>query len=305
MNNRRLLVLGVSAGSFAGCIYLGHMSVTAMRESPFHAAHHGPALKRLVGEVEYKKFLDKGILVIDHAISEETLQLIRNEVTELMSTPNTFDKNDNNDATIRSDIVLSVYENIGLSHLVSKFAGIQLAHRAIRSIPAEMVECGLDASLYGVPMSSQLACYDGKGTNYVAHKDCPDELTFGRMNKLLQPGLQDRRLTIILYLNGSTWNSSVGESKCDGNLRCYLNTKVGDDLGDTADEIIDIEPIGGRMVIFDSRRILHEVMPTSTRRVALTSWVGGDHSQYEWLRNWCVPMDEINWAYLKPKFWFY
>ena len=38
-------------------------------------------------------------------------------------------------------------------------------------------------------------------------------------------------------------------------------------MGDTATEILDIIPKGGRMVIFDSTSILHEVLPTSDRRV--------------------------------------
>lgn len=61
---------------------------------------------------------------------------------------------------------------------------------------------------------------------------------------------------------------------------------------------MNIEPIGGRMVIFDSRTVLHEVMPSYQRRIALTCWVGGKHSTNLWLRVFCIPYREIDWSYI-------
>ena len=51
------------------------------------------------------------------------------------------------------------------------------------------------------------------------------------------------------------------------------------------------------MVIFDSKKVLHEVRPSHQRRNALTCWVGGDHSKHQWLRPFCIPFNEINWRY--------
>lgn len=50
-------------------------------------------------------------------------------------------------------------------------------------------------------------------------------------------------------------------------MRCFLGAKKDDIVGDTATEVLDIIPKGGRMVIFDSTSILHEVLPTSDRRM--------------------------------------
>jgi hypothetical protein len=104
-------------------------------------------------------------------------------------------------------------------------------------------------------------------------------------------------------LNQSTWDSStVDGENCDGNLRCFINTDANDYTGETATKVVNIEPVGGRLVIFDSKRVLHAVLPTSQRRIALTSWIGGTHSSHEWLRMMFIPFAEIDWDYLKNKF---
>ena len=50
-----------------------------------------------------------------------------------------------------------------------------------------------------------------------------------------------------------------------------------DNTGDSSNNITHIAPTGGRLVIFDSREVLHEVVPfqdTERQRIALTSWIG-------------------------------
>ena len=41
---------------------------------------------------------------------------------------------------------------------------------------------------------------------------------------------------------------------------------------DSEPRYVDIPPIGGRLVIFDAQRYLHEVRPTFRERAALTVW---------------------------------
>lgn len=65
-----------------------------------------------------------------------------------------------------------------------------------------------------------------------------------------------RKISIILYLN-EEWQSSDG-----GQLRLYLNDAAS----------IDIEPIGGRMVVFLSDQFWHEVLPANRNRISLTGW---------------------------------
>jgi SM-20-related protein len=71
-------------------------------------------------------------------------------------------------------------------------------------------------------------------------------------------GQKGRRVTAICYLN-EDWRASDG-----GALRLYLD-----------DETIEILPEAGRMVVFLSEELEHQVMPTDRDRAALTAWYRG------------------------------
>ena len=81
----------------------------------------------------------------------------------------------------------------------------------------------------------------------------------------------DRVFTCILYLNDA-W-----EPPHEGCLRIF--TAAVDEAaarsGEGLDEgsFVDVEPKGGRLVIFDSRRMLHAVRPSRAERWALTVWI--------------------------------
>jgi SM-20-related protein len=66
----------------------------------------------------------------------------------------------------------------------------------------------------------------------------------------------NRKLSFICYLN-ENWKSSHG-----GELVLYLE-----------DEDLKLAPIAGRLVIFESDKIEHEVLPTYTTRKSLTGWL--------------------------------
>jgi SM-20-related protein len=66
-----------------------------------------------------------------------------------------------------------------------------------------------------------------------------------------------RTVTCITYLN-EDWAASDG-----GQLRIWL---------DDADRTIDLEPHGGRTVLFLSDRFEHEVLPSHRERASLTGW---------------------------------
>ena len=62
-------------------------------------------------------------------------------------------------------------------------------------------------SLFGVPLTNQLACYDGDGAGYIAHRDTPRKDAKAKsplLYKILQAGLDTREITLILYLNAKT-----------------------------------------------------------------------------------------------------
>ncbi|KAL1512213.1 hypothetical protein AB1Y20_005476 [Prymnesium parvum] len=63
-----------------------------------------------------------------------------------------------------------------------------------------------------------------------------------------------RMLTVLIYL---AWEPRTG-----GQLRCHL-----------ASGSVDVEPLPGRLVIFYSQEVEHEVLPSRGRRLALTLWI--------------------------------
>ena len=59
-------------------------------------------------------------------------------------------------------------------------------------------------------------------------------------------------------------------------------------MGTTARAVLEVMPVGGRLVLFDSRSVLHEVRPHTrgdVDRVAMTMWIGGAHSARGLLRH--------------------
>ena len=111
--------------------------------------------------------------------------------------------------------------------------------------------------------SFQLALYEGDGAHYVKHLDAH------RISKI------ERKLTIIIYLN---------DCNNGGNLRLYHyddnnnnNHKEIEYQNNNKEEYMnkftDIQPIAGRMIVFESEKIEHEVLPTFENRYALTVWV--------------------------------
>ncbi|MDN3669972.1 2OG-Fe(II) oxygenase [Echinicola jeungdonensis] len=70
-----------------------------------------------------------------------------------------------------------------------------------------------------------------------------------------------RVVTTILYLN-QKWEPGDG-----GALRMYLPKCEGQE------EIMDVFPKGGRLVVFLSGEIPHEVLPTLKERVSITGWL--------------------------------
>lgn len=65
-----------------------------------------------------------------------------------------------------------------------------------------------------------------------------------------------RKLSVICYLNND-WKEEHG-----GQLRMYL-----------LDRSLDLLPTAGRLVIFRSDQIEHEVLPATRSRLSITGWV--------------------------------
>lgn len=70
-----------------------------------------------------------------------------------------------------------------------------------------------------------------------------------------------RKLSIVCYLNDECWKQENG-----GELVLYLNEK-----GIETEQVI--YPFPGRIVIFESQLIEHEVKPVKTERLSITGWL--------------------------------
>ncbi len=87
-----------------------------------------------------------------------------------------------------------------------------------------------------------------KGTYYKKHID-----TFQNDDR--------RKLSFVCYLNEEGWLPENG-----GELVLYLNKN-----GEETEKVI--YPFPGRMVIFESQIIEHEVKPVNTKRMSITGWL--------------------------------
>ena len=119
-----------------------------------------------------------------------------------------------------------------------------------------------------VPRNCMIARYPGTGAAYVAHRDNdPDRRS---------PNRNRRALTAILYANAPDWDVA----RDGGALRCHLAAPLADEDGCTAACAagcvwrgnapqlpsgtchVDIAPLPGRLVLFRSDVLLHEVRAT-------------------------------------------
>ncbi|MFT4624421.1 MAG: SM-20-related protein [Myxococcota bacterium] len=99
--------------------------------------------------------------------------------------------------------------------------------------------------------SVQLAVYRGEGARYARHRDTV-------------AGDRVRRATAVVYLNPD-WVLADG-----GCLR--IHTRYG---------ARDVEPLGGRTVLFLSDRLEHEVLPCHAVRWAATAWFRGYDAEHQ------------------------
>lgn len=310
-------------GAIGGVALLGPVSVIAMRESPKNAAScrrngfdnvDGTTVKVLPKNA-VKELKENGIVVIDNVLTAEQLSSAREDL-EIMLKNSEFSPTDQDSTEVRTDNVCWISESIGAADQKSTLRdGMRQALGLVRSIPLELIEGGilsksadadtdgggdgnnLSTMMLGVPFSNQLACYSSVNAHYIPHRDTPGKEEGHPLQSLLQPGLEDRKITIILYLNDPKWDSGaeskLGVAGTQGNLRCYLGADAADDTGETASKVLDIAPHGGRLVIFDATTVLHEVLPCPQQRAAITCWVGGKHSKFYSIRKYCIPREEM------------
>jgi len=95
---------------------------------------------------------------------------------------------------------------------------------------------------------THLAVYPGGGSRYFRHLDASSSGS-------------KRRLTMLYYMNYE-WKPIDG-----GQLRMYLPK------ADHHVAIKDVDPIGDRLLLFQSRTVEHEVLPAFSNRFAMSMWL--------------------------------
>ena len=168
-------------------------------------------------------------------------------------------------ATAPAPIALAMTYLVSVAHALNRHLGLELL----------------------APEAAMVTCFDGNGSHFVAHRDnaCEVDLSDGdsSADDDTAPAasasasaaaaldgascINAREVTAILYANAD-WDESHG-----GCLRCHIGADIDDGTGETAEEVRDVAPCAGRLVLFKSRELLHEVLPSQARRVAISLWL--------------------------------
>jgi|APGre2960657444_1045066.scaffolds.fasta_scaffold00962_2 Rps23 Pro-64 3,4-dihydroxylase Tpa1-like proline 4-hydroxylase len=141
------------------------------------------------------------------------------------------------------------------------------AIRTLKSAAAQLnAHCGMRLV---VPARAQVASYDGDGAHYRCHWDnC-------------RGGSNRRAMTLVTYAAPDDWSEGDG-----GALRCHTGAPACPEDEQDASSLkaaaaqgqqplwpfVDVQPRTGRLALFDSKQLLHEVRPCCRQRCAVTLW---------------------------------
>jgi len=250
------------------------------------------------------EWLAKGaVVVVDRVLTPAELSAVRQDLEHLASVPGALELNAKVQAgnlDTRTDRVCYIREN-GASW-PPYGQGLLHCHRLLRSVAAELEGRALDGALASgkrllVPSWTQLASYGENGGFYIRHRDgytFPSRLwytgLFGLFLWLKMGAVRRRAITAMIYLNEADWRSEEwgGTLKCwtptvvhlpchrDDNFRsscCSASAPSTAIVSPCPDECREVAPLGGRLVMFDSHAVEHEVMTTMRERWALTIWI--------------------------------
>ncbi|MBI0400365.1 2OG-Fe(II) oxygenase [Cyclobacterium marinum] len=194
-------------------------------------------------EIIVESLYEKGWCVLDHYISEEFRKELLNEQRELLmhgqfrlagiGKGETFAIK----PEIRSDKVLWMDENL-LTPLQEVYWDKM---ERLRSAINQRCFLGLKS------FEAHFAMYP-QGSFYLRHLDQFQSVSY-------------RVVSVILYLN-DTWEESDG-----GELRMFYTRPDG------IEDYKDFLPLGGRIVVFLSGEVPHEVLPTNKERISITGWM--------------------------------
>jgi len=239
----------------------------------------------LFSSEDVKQLETYGFVVLDGVVPEQAVRQMYEHAESLADKlfPVDQDGRDDDLASIKIDI-----DNPAASPL-------NLAGTFLWSLPRKLCEaasassspppnCALAARARAentaLDKFAQLAKYDKRGARYDPHVDYDPNNSDGPEGSRIS----ERNLTSILYFNVGYANEA------EGCLRVFLDDREEENRAPVAaaaaaavavtppppppppQKYVDVQPLPGRLVVFDSRRILHGVMPSYRRRWAITVW---------------------------------
>ena len=302
MNRMTAYVSMTTIAFISGILVMKEYSNGGMGESPSIAAQHlydTNQKQRVVFDADsIKQLQEEGFVVFDNILTKEEIDNSRKDIMLMLQNKTKLKFYDNGHNSLsRTDKVSWIAETIGKSQHQYTEPNLLLVLRVLRSIPDVLVKNNFNKSNnMGVPFSNQLSIYANEGSTYVAHFDKP-ETKNTLYSTIMQSGVNDRIYTILLYLNSEQWSNKVTKNDTQEEIDDSGSLRITKLNG----QMIDIEAKGGRLIIFDSSTILHEVRPNFglEDRFAITCWAGGNHSEFHYclrlLQYFNIPLDEYNW----------
>ena len=134
------------------------------------------------------------------------------------------------------------------------FESVQRAIRLLRGMAHALHRRGYTQPKLAVPPQVLVSAYP-PGAYYKQHADC-----YGRSHNA-------RQLTCLLYCN-PTWDVAQD----GGCLRLEAHNPQ---------ETVDVAPLAGTLVIFDSAKVFHSVQKSRRLRFAVTLWLWEAHAEEE------------------------
>jgi hypothetical protein len=279
-----LVALGIPLGLVALLVEAYHRSELHEAETPEDCSNLQAS--QLIQPYHVRQLQERGIVVIQNAMSPSAVDAARQDLFEQLHHQNSefsFANKSANDISVRQDSIVWVATTTtdcdgeeSSRSMPNGIVGIDcdgpLARclHLVRGVTNALQEQGYnkaDSSIsYRVPLQCQLAYYPGnQKACYHRHLDAVTQpiSELGLLEWLRLSDYRARSLTAILYLNKPDRPECAG-----GALRCWINHGTDDDS-----TTIDVHPRGGTLVILESAKIEHMVLPSSVDRYALTSWV--------------------------------
>ncbi|TRO67436.1 2OG-Fe(II) oxygenase [Christiangramia sabulilitoris] len=197
-----------------------------------------PLYERIIGEI-----IDKKYSIIDDFFDLEEVQLLRSSLLQKYEEDD-FKKaaigNRTNEViarSVRGDFILWINE-----------ANAGPAENVFFNKINSLVDYLNKTCFMGILHKEFHYAVYPEGTFYKRHLD-----TFQNDGR--------RKLSMVCYLNHEDWKPENG-----GELAIYLNK-------DTGEEQVTVYPYPGRVVIFESQELEHEVKPVKTPRLSITGWL--------------------------------